>query len=371
MSHKLNIEDLKKEYIGKTFNWLTVIDVIRNNKNRVCFVCKCKCGTVIEKQCNKVLSGHSISCGCYAHSKEKADNYSKYCKEHPEMIEAIQEKRKKKFLEDPDILKHSAEKHSQWYKDNPDLAREVVEKHADALVKKRKEIDFSELVPIIHSDYVDDLLLGKLNSTSIIKTKCPRCGEYDTHSLHNVFSFSRQKLQSDKPRLCARCSSYITASSYEEYVSDFISSFYNGTLIRNSKSIIPPLELDLYYPEKHIAVEFNGDYWHSDKFKENDYHYNKYISCLNKNILLISIFEHEWKLKQDIIKEYIINLFSGIEHSLSFNSDKTLLNNNYPCVNAWLYHYDTYIEDFYNIKNSAKRVYTCGFSKINDMGTKI
>ena len=41
----LNVDDLKNEYIGKTFNWLTVLDVVRDN-SILYFTCRCKCGVI-------------------------------------------------------------------------------------------------------------------------------------------------------------------------------------------------------------------------------------------------------------------------------------------------------------------------------------
>lgn len=43
MSKKLDLEELKKEYIGKIFTFLTVTDVIRED-GIIKFVCNCKCG---------------------------------------------------------------------------------------------------------------------------------------------------------------------------------------------------------------------------------------------------------------------------------------------------------------------------------------
>ena len=67
------------------------------------------------------------------------------------------------------------------------------------------------------------------------------------------------------------------------------------TEFRNVRDVIFK-ELDLYYPEEKIAIEFNGDYWHSTKRPlEKNYHYNKFTACYNKGIRLVQIYEHMWK----------------------------------------------------------------------------
>lgn len=78
----------------------------------------------------------------------------------------------------------------------------------------------------------------------------------------------------------------------EKQLSKFIDSYYE--IIENSRDIIYPFELDIFVPELNIAFEFNGLYWHSDKFKNKDYHKHKTELCHEKGIQLIHIFEDEW-----------------------------------------------------------------------------
>lgn len=52
-------------------------------------------------------------------------------------------------------------------------------------------------------------------------------------------------------------------------------------------------EIDIYLPDISTAIEFNGDYWHSDKFKDKYYHQRKTLACEKQGIRLIHIFEHE------------------------------------------------------------------------------
>lgn len=78
--------------------------------------------------------------------------------------------------------------------------------------------------------------------------------------------------------------------------------------IPNNRNIIAPLELDFYLPDHNLAIEFNGNYWHSElQGKDKHYHLNKTQLCHEKGIQLIHIFESEWLLKQDIIKSRLQN----------------------------------------------------------------
>jgi hypothetical protein len=67
------------------------------------------------------------------------------------------------------------------------------------------------------------------------------------------------------------------------------------------------MEIDLFLPDYNLAIEFNGLYWHSDKFRDKNYHLNKTKECLKQNINLIHIFEDEWKYKKDIVLSILNN----------------------------------------------------------------
>ena len=70
-------------------------------------------------------------------------------------------------------------------------------------------------------------------------------------------------------------------------------------------------ELDIYIPEKKIAIEFNGYRWHSDKYKPKKYHVDKYKKCEANGIQLISIWE-DWMMYKPVIVESIIKSKLGI-----------------------------------------------------------
>ena len=120
-------------------------------------------------------------------------------------------------------------------------------------------------------------------------------------------------------------------SKYEKEIIDFLKS---ENLIKNSRNIIPPYELDIYLPDYKLAIEFNGLYWHS-KFDKN-YHINKTNLCEHKGIKLLHIFENEWIDKSNIWKSIINNNLNKnkliLKHTIKKISDiniiKNFINNN-------------------------------------------
>ena len=82
-------------------------------------------------------------------------------------------------------------------------------------------------------------------------------------------------------------------SHIEKDIYNILCNYCNRIDIHNRK-VIKQLELDIYIPEKRIAIEINGSYWHSESRKDKYYHQNKTINCAKQGIRLIHIFEYEW-----------------------------------------------------------------------------
>lgn len=98
-------------------------------------------------------------------------------------------------------------------------------------------------------------------------------------------------------------------SNKEQELADFIKSL-GVTIEQSNRTIIRPYELDIYLPDFNIAIEFNGNFWHTQNSgkKDKNYHKMKTQLCKAKGVALIHIFEYEWDLKQHIIKSRIENL---------------------------------------------------------------
>ena len=102
-------------------------------------------------------------------------------------------------------------------------------------------------------------------------------------------------------------------SNGEQEISNYIKENNIKILTRNRK-IIYPFEIDILIPEKNIAFEYDGLFWHSDYSKNNNYHLNKTNECLSKGIQLYHIFEDEWVYKREIVESFIkqkIGLFDN------------------------------------------------------------
>lgn len=65
-------------------------------------------------------------------------------------------------------------------------------------------------------------------------------------------------------------------------------------------------ELDLFLPEKRLAIEFNGLWFHSDKYRESYYHSNKFNVCKKRNITLLQFTDRETRERCDVVKDNIL-----------------------------------------------------------------
>jgi len=112
---------------------------------------------------------------------------------------------------------------------------------------------------------------------------------------------------------CPKCGSIY--NQMENELKDFIKSL-NLSFEENTKKVIAPYELDIFIPLKKVAIEFNGLYWHSEIYKDKNYHLNKTELCENKDIKLIHIFEDEWLNKKDVVKSRIKNILGFTEKKI-------------------------------------------------------
>ena len=370
MGKHVDIEELKQEYIGKTCNWLTVLDVYTNSNNRTVCLCRCKCGTEKEIPIKYIKSNSIKSCGCYKHSKEYSESCSNWCSNNRDIVKQRSEKYKQWALENKDFILEKSKRHSEFYKNNEDVVDALKQRVIDLNKTYNKELATSkrilaineicskyDLAAVIHPDDYDKLLSGELRACDKVRSKCHICGTYSEHNLRDIINISGNFVK--QLRQCKNC---FSTSHYEQEIANFVSTFYNGPCIKNSRDIISPFELDLYYPEKKIAIEFNGDYWHDSNHKNSLYHYNKFKLCLENNIILVSIFESYWNKCSDLIKDYLHDLFCSIKNKLSFLDG--YINNNYPYPGIAL-HDINYTELSYDFHNA--RVFTCGLSKSSDI----
>lgn len=138
--------------------------------------------------------------------------------------------------------------------------------------------------PNIENEYV--------NSHSIIHLKCKKCG--------NVFEKIACDHLTSSHGGCLRC--YANKSTAESEISTFLEDLIGKeNIIYRNRNILNGMELDIFIPKLNIGIEYNGLYWHSNVYKNKNYHLEKTELCESKGIKLIQIFEDEFINHKDIV----------------------------------------------------------------------
>jgi len=99
--------------------------------------------------------------------------------------------------------------------------------------------------------------------------------------------------------VCRRCSTSSGAMEVREFIEELIGDRYE---VRSAdRSVLSGKELDILVPEKGIAVEFNGLYWHSDAHSKPYDHYEKWEGCARAGIQLITVWEDDWQNRRGVV----------------------------------------------------------------------
>lgn len=75
----------------------------------------------------------------------------------------------------------------------------------------------------------------------------------------------------------------------------------------NVRDIISPMEIDVFVPEKNLAIEVNGLYWHRDHYKSRTYHLEKQEACERAGIRLVQLWCCEIDFMWPIVESVLVS----------------------------------------------------------------
>ena len=149
------------------------------------------------------------------------------------------------------------------------------------------------------------------NTSRVINWVCP---DNEDHK------FSKQVCSMVRTRpYCPQCMKWGT-SVKEKELYKYVCSIYDGTVIENDRKLLGnKKEIDIYLPDTNLAIEFNGLYWHSEeRIDDKNYHKEKYELCKDKGVQLLTIWEDDWDLRQDVVKHMIAHKLGVSSHDRVF-----------------------------------------------------
>lgn len=194
--------------------------------------------------------------------KEKAKKTmkEKYGAEQPSQSSIIQEKKKAQYLDKYGVNTHwqrHIEHYDEW---------ESVEKFKEVLIKLKKP-SYAEVAEYFNVDR--------------------------TAANYKVLQLRLEDLVSHNT----------SHSLPEDQIIEELRTRFGVIVPDNCKNVVGLLdskqEIDIYLPQYHLGIEFNGWYWHSDVFHtdhggRSTYHQQKSLQALQRGIFLFHIFEYEW-----------------------------------------------------------------------------
>lgn len=130
-----------------------------------------------------------------------------------------------------------------------------------------------------------DEMLDKIKDFTFRNNKKPNVTE-----LESIFNIKWNQIRVYVNRY--NLNDYID-NTYDSKYEIEIASLLKGAIVHD-RSVLNGQEIDFYIPDKKLAIEFNGNYFHSELYKDKKYHQNKTLECAKLGIKLIHIFEYEW-----------------------------------------------------------------------------
>jgi len=202
----------------------------------------------------------------------------------------------------------------KYGQDNPMKVPEIKEKSMETCLKKYGHVVFPHSTQ--GRQIVRATLRTKHNVSSISQLKFSNevrvllndpdrfCKEYSKIGIQGMC----EKYPELNHALCrdvlirAGITEVVHYSKPELFIKEFLDQ-NNVQFMFNTRKIIPPLELDFFLPDRNLAIEVCGLYWHRDEHLRNPkYHVNKLQQCLGKGIQLLTIFSDHIDHSPDIVR---------------------------------------------------------------------
>lgn len=227
-----------KDLTGRKFGELTAIKYCGNMH----WICRCSCNNIKIVRSGNLLNGSTNSCGCKTNELRINTLIDKYgeISSSKARSDNKRDQQQLKILLDPQNLAAYANNRA---------------------IELNRKLTIHELARLLNvTPYTMKSYLNEYDLINVVQT---------------LKSTSRSQLEIDVESYCK------TLLEDED-------------IITSDRTVLNGKELDIYIPSKRLAIEFNGNYWHSTLYKDSSYHQQKSVQCIENGIRLIHIFEYEW-----------------------------------------------------------------------------
>jgi ribosomal protein L34E len=294
--------------------------------NKIQNIPKCQnCGNNLKFK-KSLTEGYGLYCSVLCankcgirKTKIKETNIVKYGGNAPICSDDVKNKIKESFIrsfgvdnvfKDKEYIKSKTiEKHNVDHISKLDSTKEKIKNtnqtkygvSTPLVLPEIRQVGFDKKTEWFYSKYENLNVIGYTGKT--IEIKCDKCNQ--PYLIER--SLLSYRFENDiNP--CILCNPINDLKSFKEkQICEFLDE-HNIKYIENDRNILKGQELDIFIPEHNIAIEFDGLFWHSDKFKDKQYHSLKTNECKKLGIRVVHIFEDEWDNKKEIVKSRIKTL---------------------------------------------------------------
>lgn len=92
-------------------------------------------------------------------------------------------------------------------------------------------------------------------------------------------------------------------SGLELQVAEFIERELGLPVERSAR--VAGREVDVLVKGVHLAIEFNGVYWHSELYRPRMYHLEKTMACRSAGVALLHLWEDDWLYRRSVVESMI------------------------------------------------------------------
>lgn len=173
------------------------------------------------------------------------------------------------------------------------------------VISKLKRFSFEDFIVEASNAHLDKYLYVGLTfeDKSIVHYICPK------HGMHSQSASSHLGGAG-----CPRCSNLISKPSVE--IKDYIESLGLGT---KQEHRFPDTRkaVDIIVPSLRLAVEYNGNYWHTTEYVESRYHKLKTNLARDNGYRMLHIWSHEWLERRSAVENLLRHACGKQTHSYS------------------------------------------------------
>ena len=139
------------------------------------------------------------------------------------------------------------------------------------------------------------------------------CEKCNNNFLIKKYLFNKRLLKNNT--ICIHCNKLHGKSNFEYKIYEYIKENYNGEIITNYNKW-KKFQIDIYLPKLNLGIECNGLWWHSEVYRNENYHFEKFKFFKEKNIRILNIWEDEFLYECGNIKTKLFNNLNNIHNNI-------------------------------------------------------